>query len=350
MESINGMSDPSFEHLVTDRSFIEWLTRSNPDSVAMWEKWIEEHPEHAKVVAEAKHFLKALIENEKSLSNAEVDIEVKKILSHIKVNQGGSAPFWSGKNMIRIAATVVLGAIGLWLFQTDLFDKTQIEAQASIISKENPRGQKSTLFLSDGSKIILSPESKISYTDHFLSYKREVVLEYGQAYFDVAKDIAKPFFVRTSNLLIEVTGTEFNVSAYPEDQNEAIGLIEGSVIVRVNSKNDQKAVLAPKEVGVYSKGSKSLNVEALNESDISWITGVLDFKSAPLTEVVSKLERWYGVDIELINGDARRVSFTGTFDNDNLRNVLNGLCFSLNCDFKLSDKVVVIDLKKNQQP
>ena len=156
-----------------------------------------------------------------------------------------------------------------------------------------PRGSEYKLVLADGTKVWLNADSELHYPTRFGGI-REVEL-HGEAYFEVAKDDAKSFIVRTENCEVSVLGTHFNVSAY-NGEPVFTTLAEGSV--QVNS-GDQSVRLRPNEQAIVEKDDHSIHtqeVEAVRY--IAWVNGRFVFRNTPLEDVVKQMERWYDVNIQ----------------------------------------------------
>ena len=92
-----------------------------------------------------------------------------------------------------------------------------------------PVGGEYKLTLSDGTRVWLNASSRIQFPAVFRSDRREVRVE-GEVYFEVSKDSARPFLVRTGDVVVKVLGTSFNVRAYPGEEYKTT-LVEGSVAV-----------------------------------------------------------------------------------------------------------------------
>ena len=165
-----------------------------------------------------------------------------------------------------------------------------------------PSGQKTQLSLPDGSEVWLNSESKIIFSSDFNTGKRNLKLE-GEAYFVVAKSSSMmPFTVETENVIVHVTGTSFNVQAYPDDDRTKVALVEGSV--RLLSVNNNRVIgqLKTDELATISKESNMLSISSCNAlAESVWHHNKLHFENCPADEVWNKLERWYGVNIKVDN-------------------------------------------------
>ncbi len=165
-----------------------------------------------------------------------------------------------------------------------------------------PKGGQFNIELADGSKVMLNAYSSLSYPTFFKDEERSVELS-GEAFFKIKK-LEKngtniPFYVKTHTQRIEVLGTEFNVSAYDDDDFTATTLIEGKVSVNVlNSSN--KKILYPGEQSYLLNDNNSLKInKGTVESAIAWTDGNFLFEDSYLKDILMHISRWYDIDISL---------------------------------------------------
>ncbi|MBV6639422.1 MAG: FecR domain-containing protein [Cyclobacteriaceae bacterium] len=246
------------------------------------------------------------------------------------------------RKYLKVAAVLLLaGFLFIYYYNSDTtFDK-QVVTKSEIILKENPAGRKSQVFLPDGTVVWLNSESRVTYVVNIETNKRIVNLV-GEAFFDVAKDKDRPFIVKTSNCSIEAIGTQFNVKAYPEDLSHHVSLAEGIVsVLGTDEQEPDGVILKPGEsLSVNEQGRKSkttFNQEVI----LGWRIGILHFEGASLSEVIHKLERWYGKEF-LIEGSSGvgDWSFTSEFHNETLENVLRSMSYAKGFDYQIDDKSV----------
>ena len=161
---------------------------------------------------------------------------------------------------------------------------------------EAPLGQKAKIELPDGTTIWLNSGSQIRYSSGFNKKGREVELK-GEAFFDVAKNPKKPFFVNTSSLAIEVTGTRFNVNAYTDEPDVETALVEGKVKVILKSEKDAYQ-LSPGKILTYSKALHQVSSSVLNEEvTTAWKDNRLIFVNDNFSKLAKKIEKWYNVEV-----------------------------------------------------
>ncbi|MEO8171731.1 MAG: FecR domain-containing protein [Sediminibacterium sp.] len=171
-----------------------------------------------------------------------------------------------------------------------------------------PRGRQQQLTLQDGSKVWLNSASSIRFPSLFTGDTRQVEIT-GEAYFEVAKNAAKPFIVKIGEASIEVLGTHFNVMAYANENSLQTTLIEGSVKFH---KGDKSVLLKP---GEQSRLFANNEIKLLRDADVdlatAWKNGQQTFKEADMATVMRQVERWYDVDVEYQTDVPRNLTFTG---------------------------------------
>jgi transmembrane sensor len=193
------------------------------------------------------------------------------------------------------------------------------------IEKVTASGEKLSITLTDGSKVILNADSKLKYPKHFDNNRREIYLE-GEAYFEVFHNPEQPFIVHAEKLTTTVLGTKFNISAYTEKKNIAVSLLEGSVKVVDNEqqKNDEAIFLNPKEQLLFNKAKNRSLIQKFDPVEIiGWRDNIYKFENKPLEEVLSQLERAFGVTFKLSDQSVLTQKITIKFENNSLQTVVN---------------------------
>ncbi len=178
-----------------------------------------------------------------------------------------------------------------------------------------PKGAFYHLILSEGTKVWLNSDSKITYPISFVGDVREVELE-GEAYFEVARDDKKPFFVKTKCLQVRVLGTCFNVNAYGDNGKVYTALAEGTVEV-CDVKDKSALVLTSGQVAeldvLHGQSKVRLSEISLYEQ-LAWKESMFCFRKMPLVEILKQIERYYDVQFvgwekigaEVFSGDISR--------------------------------------------
>lgn len=190
-----------------------------------------------------------------------------------------------------------------------------------------PYGTRSEIVLEDGTSIWLNAGSVLTFPERFDSKQREVFLE-GEAYFEVAHDAKRPFYVISDAMRIEVLGTSFNVSAYADDDYASTALLTGNITVSGNGEMAfDKQVLKPGTAVRINKITKTASInENYGAESISWTKRRLLLRSTHLDEIIKKLERFYNAEIEGVYASGSDDSFSGSLDlTQTLQEVLHHL-------------------------
>jgi ferric-dicitrate binding protein FerR (iron transport regulator) len=164
-------------------------------------------------------------------------------------------------------------------------------------------GSQYRLALPDGTLVWLNAGSSLRFPTAFSGDERRVELS-GEAYFEVAKDAAKPFRVQSGHTTTEVLGTHFNVRAYAGENGVTTTLLEGSVKVFNNVLAQQ---LKPGQQARINEETIELAL-ANGEEAIGWKNGRFVFHKTPVAAVLQELERWYGMPIENKEGSQKHLT------------------------------------------
>lgn len=212
------------------------------------------------------------------------------------------------------------------------YDSTKINTGKEDIAKDNiasynqlitPKGKRSVLTFSDGTKMWVNAGSRVIYPAEFQKDKREIYVD-GEVFIEAAHDANRPFIVRTKGVDVKVLGTKFNVMAYESDNSSKVVLVSGSV--QVNTKHTPKAVLTPSQMFSLANGKESIT-HVDTEKHTSWVYGLYIFESEELGSVFKRLSTYYGIPIDC-DASVSKLKCSGKLDlKDNLESVLKGLTF-----------------------
>lgn len=208
-----------------------------------------------------------------------------------------------------------------------------------------PKGGHFHLILSDGTKVWLNASTLIRFPSSFTDAQREIYLE-GEAYFEVAKvqnfeNKNIPFIIKTQQQQITVLGTNFNVSSYPNDENERTTLSEGSVKVSPRG-SDQFMLLKPGEQSLVQDNIVTKQLADL-ESTLAWKDGDFIFNHENLFDIMKKIERWYDVEVVFNEDVNKNRTFSGAVSRSrNLSDVLELLKMTGKVNFKIEGRRVLV--------
>jgi len=193
---------------------------------------------------------------------------------------------------------------------------TDHSTRATDLILSTPKGGTYQLTLPDGTKVWLNAASKLKYPSRFNENERIVELE-GEAYFEVSKQLSvigdrskkAPFLVRTNTQTVQVLGTQFNVSAYPDEREVKTTLVEGKVLVAPTTDRWPPTTIKPGEQAT-TRGAAIDITTVDTEQYIAWKDGRFHFKRTPLEDVMRQVSRWYDVEVVYKRGIPKE-SFTG---------------------------------------
>ena len=211
---------------------------------------------------------------------------------------------------------------------------------------EVPRGGEFSFLLPDSTTVFLNAESRLRFPDRFVPGSERIVYLSGEAYFDVKRDPRSPFLVCLEHSAVKVTGTSFNVKAYPDDTNEATTLISGTVSMGIGT-TEQWIVLKPGEQGYYDSTRKTLSQQTVDVNYYTaWKDGVFAFYRQPLEEVMKTLGCWYLFDTHYQNEALKSILYTGKINRHaSIREVLHTFELMDELTFDIKGKEVIVRRK-----
>lgn len=170
------------------------------------------------------------------------------------------------------------------------------QGKASFNTLFNPRGSKVVnLKLADGTKVWLNAESSLKYPVAFTGNERKVEIS-GEAYFEVAHDANKPFYVSKGDIQVKVLGTHFNVNAYNDENYSKVTLLEGSV--KTSMVNGQSSVLKPGQQATIQDSRMMVRDKVDVDEVMAWKNGLFLLDNTDLPSLMRQVSRWYDVDIQ----------------------------------------------------
>lgn len=208
-----------------------------------------------------------------------------------------------------------------------------------------PYGKRFKLKLSDGTIVSLNSGTSLRYPEQFgLNGNRDVYLT-GEAFFEVARDKMHPFIVHANQADIEVLGTTFNVSAYPENPTVNSTLIEGSIRMSEAANSTNVILLEPNQMATWQNNSKKLAVKEVDPAFyVAWTKGELAFKDTPFSIIAKIIQRTYDVEIINENSDLAKQNFTGTIkiSESSVENILDLLKRDTPFNYSIDQKNITI--------
>jgi ferric-dicitrate binding protein FerR (iron transport regulator) len=385
--------------------FIKWVYEPDDDLNEYWSYYLEKHPEERLLMNTLKKELGSIRISNQQLSKEQKERLAARILQRLRKEKQTVKIKQYHTFFLRYAAMAIvflcMGGLIVYLFQERksepeeaqyidipgvIENPTLILADGSIIDLEKnepridlsthncvivnedsiiplnvntekrqitqnqiivPYGTRARVVLSDRSVVWLNAGTRLIYPSRFSGDRRAVALT-GEAFFEVAKNRDHPFIVKTANYNIKVLGTQFNVSAYPGDDENQTVLTEGSIQLTLGQDRwfNRQIVLKPDELFAYNKKSNSTRIEKVQaEMYTLWKEGILRFEKEDLSRIVKKLERFYDIRIDLKNSVDGSMKLDGKLNlKQNTNEVMHYICKVGNRNFKkINEKYYVIE-------
>jgi ferric-dicitrate binding protein FerR (iron transport regulator) len=253
--------------------------------------WIKDNPENRDRLFREKDIWDSATLGSKQLNDFELGqwLELQDRITSRKVQTPKIV------EILKIAAIVIIslgaGWFGRYLYTHELYQNQSVEMK----SVEATKGQLKEIFLADGTHVWLNSDSELSFPAYFHENNRRVELS-GEAYFEVAANEEKPFFVKTKNHTVKVVGTHFNICEYPESHIIETTLEEGKV--KIITGNIIRDLLPGQQSGFNTETSKVRISKADIEIYTTWKDGRYEFRNEPLGKIFQIIERWWDVQID----------------------------------------------------
>lgn len=209
-----------------------------------------------------------------------------------------------------------------------------------------PTGGEYNLTLSDGTLVYLNAESVMTFPKHFTGEKREVSLE-GEAYFHVMASNEHPFIVKTKDMDVMVTGTEFNVKAYPDEMNVQTTLLQGVVTVFSGCDKKEKVEIKPNQQAEWCRHSMKMRVKEVDpDLFMAWKDGRFIFRQDRLEDIMRTLARWYEMEVVYLDESVKNMLFAGKLNrSEEITPILDVLRATDKLSVEVQGKKIVIGLK-----
>ena len=247
--------------------------------------------------------------------------------SDVRIKPAGSSrPVGFGKpsrsrNMYHVWMKYAAAVAVVFLLSVNIYQAFRNKLSDEVVANtiEVPVGQRVSITLADGSKVWLNSGSILNYPAKFDRKSRTVRLD-GEGYFEVTHNENVPFIVNTGKQKITVLGTTFNVMDYSSDDYAITTLVSGSVKIQPVSEteiSENEYILEPSQQAFLDKATSEVALTCINvDPDRLWVNKVYQFRDKSLLEITQRLEKFYGVKINILDEDLKNVEYTGTFQTD----------------------------------
>lgn len=289
----------------------DWLqtlrdTPNDPASVAAWEQWVGDRPENLEAFAKIEALWSALESPEANTRlRAHLDAARRNRSETALPSPAAAAPIRSQPRAHRflrvpalgIAALVLASVATLWIVH-----ELRGEVMATSVAELDAR------LLEDGSHVELGAQSRIRTL--YTPSRRDITVEVGEAYFQVAKEPRRPFVVKSGHVVVTAIGTAFSV--HRTNERITVTVTEGRVAV-AESGAATPAYLTRGEQGIFDESTRTLSVATVDLGNaLGWRNGILRFVNQPLSAVIEDVNRYSGKTIRVADPALGARLYTGT--------------------------------------
>jgi len=363
-----------YDRIIENPLFFKWIFHPSPEINAYWNHYLENNPEHAEKIIELKAQIEIHLKyEEKKLTDSEKRALAKRIVRMLERTDRKRSRTRFIRAAMRYAAIsfffLIIGGSLVYLYMESrqqpqiVIENATLPAQVQepllilgnreqivlnqgesqleyspdgqiLINREQsvkgddenaapymntvviPYGSRTDITMADGTRVWLNAGSRLIYPSRFVDRTREVYLS-GEAFFDVQENEKQPFVVKTTDMLLEALGTQFNVTAYPEDFAVQTVLAEGSVQIKSVSagKREKGILLKPGELAYFNKKTQETRTQFVDVEEYTlWTEGLFNFSNTDFNRITKKLERFYNIRFQFDDPFKGGIQVSGKLD------------------------------------
>ncbi|MGO4822637.1 MULTISPECIES: FecR family protein [unclassified Flavobacterium] len=355
------------EDFLSDESFQLWI-RSKTD-LDNWEEWTLENTHRAKLVEEARLWVLAMKVPENKLPISVIQSALLSTWNKIeqkntKNNNRAVIKIWNRNWLRSIAAVLVFGLLVTWAYShffisnnsTQIYNELIDDDTEGLVEQANNSSKPQIITLSDGSSVLLQPQSKLSYPKTFTGNERRVYLS-GEGFFEISKNPNKPFLVYANEIVTKVVGTSFRISAYANQPDVEVIVRTGKVKIQsnemlLNSNKNEEIILLPNEGLRFTRQDLKFNKITDITKDETFIHSTrsieqlsFDFTDIPVSQIFKTIEQAYLVNIDFPKEKLKECHLTSSLNDQPLPEKLKIICKALgnNTSYEMNGNQIIIN-------
>ena len=356
------------EDFLSDESFQTWIL-SKVDEQG-WEEWTLENQQRAKLVEDARLLLLAMKVPNTVISSSELNtalqstwIKIEELENGNKSNKNHTVKYLKKYWFAGVAAAMFFAFVSVWFYQNQFranhtvltYKELVSDNHEGLVEQTNNSDKPQVITLSDGSSVLLQPNSKLSYPKIFTGNERKVYLS-GEGFFEISKNPHKPFLVYANEIITKVVGTSFRVRAYPDQPNVEVLVRTGKVRVSSNelvANSDQKkeVILLPNQALRFVRSN--LNFDKITDitEDKALASSVgnieqlsFEFTDIPIDQIFKTIEQAYLIRIDFPKDKLKDCHLTTSLSDQPLSEKLKIICKSIGNDtsFEMNGNQIII--------
>lgn len=355
------------EDFLADESFQIWVRFNNDQK--KWVEWTLEDPKRAKLVEEARLWLFAMKSPELETTTVMIQSALETTWGKIEkkqkkaiTDQKGTRKLWSNQWFGRAAAVLVFSVLSVWFYSESVLSNNSSrvykelvnQSSEGLVEQTNNTSKPQLITLSDGSSVLLQPNSKLSYPKIFTGNDRKVYLS-GEGFFEISKNRKKPFYVFANEIITKVVGTSFRVRAFDNQPNVEVLVRTGKVEIHSSNltKKVQKEeiVLLPNQALRFVRKNSTFNTITditKDESLLNMTTTIeqlsFDFTDIPVAQIFKTIEQAYSVKIDFPESKLKNCYLTTSLTDQPLPQKLKIICKTLghNTSYEMNGNQIII--------
>ncbi|MFT3702822.1 MAG: FecR domain-containing protein [Agriterribacter sp.] len=357
--------DDQFNKFLTDDAFIAWVTHQDKTLNDYWEQWMEAHPDEVTDLMHARELVARL---SPSMPEAEIQKLSDAIWQHVDAHTQNDTIIQSSSQTIKknkwfaIAASVsgllLVSGIAYYFLANKTAEKIaqttatiQNKQLDNTLSRTNTTAENKVVYLVDGSKVTLEPGASIKHITFLQKEKREIELE-GNAFFEVAKDAKRPFYVYTNDIVLRVLGTSFNVSSGKNKGDVQVLVHTGKVsVTKRNNTKQENIILTPNQQMLYQAQTQTLTTSTF-DGDLGSFkpkhdkeNHLFNFEETPVTTIFSVMQQAYGIAIEYDEKGLANRKVTSYLGDESFEEKMEIICDAINAGYSIKNNKVIVEPK-----
>ncbi|HEX7756764.1 MAG TPA: FecR domain-containing protein [Niabella sp.] len=340
------------DDLLMDDRFVQWVLHPNEELDYYWNQWMLDHPNDTGAAHDARTFIQKIYKQEaENLQEASLvsikDRAWERVKRSVQYDVLRPKRLWGAWRQVAAAVLILAVLAALFIYKPSktggknyAYNGVVYENRGKQLSKKNVSNSASTVYLPDGSRVILDPGAGIEY-EALLNGEHRIITLKGSAFFDVAKDSSRPFIIHTTKADVRVLGTSFKIRETPQNGNITVAVRTGKVMVSGNNPKKQMIQLLPGEqVSVGSSETafaktivndpSSLAQPAVNEEHF-------EYDNVNIAVIIKELEKVYGVEIDFDEAAFKGCFLTTSLSSGSLYNKLDILTAATGAAYALQN-------------
>lgn len=354
--------DNRIAKFLNDDSFIKWVNNPDEDTDVYWEEWIQNHPEQEVYLLKAKQLAiglsEAQMQDETDDLSKDIWLNITSRIESAEEKRNQLHLTRSKRNWYWIAASLtgllLSASVIMYFFTADRHSPVQESNLTNTfihdtLSRINQSNSDQTIYLVDGSRITLQPGSSVKYIAFLKKDKREVYLK-GNAFFEVAKDAKRPFYVYTDSIVLRVLGTSFNVTTDKNNGDITIVVHTGKVSVfKKSDQGEEDIILTPRQQVLYTSHTQRMirsepeNIKIPPAAKQEAQTIDFNFEEVQVSKIFSLFEEAYGIIIHYDKEVLSKCIVTSSLNDETFEEKMKIICDAINAEYTIKNNIVSVD-------